>query len=36
MKRHAVAVFNTLGQMNDILGTVDVKPGEEPAPRWFK
>lgn len=35
-QRQAVAVFNTLGQMNDILGTVDTKPGEPPEPRRFK
>lgn len=36
-QRIAVAVFNTLGQMNDILGSVDVKPGESNTePKWFK
>ena len=36
-ERHAVGVFNTLGRMNDYLGTVDVAPGETDAePRWFK
>ena len=35
--RKAVAVFNTLGRMNDYLGVVDEHPGESPAePRWFK
>jgi len=28
-QREAVAVFNTLGQMNDILGTVDRKPEQQ-------
>lgn len=35
-KRHEVAVFNTLGRMNDYLAVVDEKPGESRAePRWF-
>jgi hypothetical protein len=35
--RDAVAIFNTLGQMNDYLGTVDVKAGNEAdtESRWF-
>lgn len=36
-ERREVAVFNTLGRMNDYLAVVDEKPGESPAePRWFK
>jgi len=36
-KRQEVAVFNTLGRMNDYLAVVDEKPGElEVEPRWFK
>ena len=35
--RKAVAVFNTLGRMNDYLGVVDEHPGEsDTEPRWFK
>jgi len=35
-ERREVAVFNTLGRMNDYLAVVDEKPGESPAePRWF-
>ena|SRR6056297_170676 len=35
--RQAVAVFNTLGRMNDYLGTVDEHHAESAAePRWFK
>lgn len=34
-ERKAVAVFNTLGQMNDVLGCVDQKPGEPAGARWF-
>jgi len=35
-ERQAVAVWNTLGQMNDYLSAVDEKPGESgAAPRWF-
>jgi len=34
--RAEVAVFNTLGRMNDYLAVVDEKPGESPEPRWFK
>ena len=36
-ERQAVAVFNTLGRMNDYLGTVDEHPAESSAePRWFR
>ncbi len=35
-ERAEVAVFNTLGRMNDYLAVVDEKPGESPEPRWFK
>jgi len=36
-ERREVAVFNTLGRMNDYLAVVDEKPGESDAePRWFK
>jgi len=36
-ERQEVAVFNTLGRMNDYLAVVDEKPGElEAGPRWFK
>ncbi len=35
-ERAEVAVFNTLGRMNDYLAVVDEKPGEAPEPRWFK
>jgi len=35
-ERQAVAVWNTLGRMNDYLSVVDEKPGElETSPRWF-
>jgi len=36
-RREAVAIFNTLGRMNDYLGTMDVKAGDEAEtePRWF-
>lgn len=35
-ERQAVAVFNTLGRMNDYLGTVDEDPRESDAGRrWF-
>lgn len=35
--RRAVAVFNTLGRMNDYLGVVDEHHAESSAePRWFK
>jgi len=35
--RQAVAVFNTLGRMNDYLGVVDEHPGDsDTEPRWFK
>jgi len=35
--RKAVAVFNTLGRMNDYLGVVDEHAGESSSePRWFK
>lgn len=34
--RAEVAVWNTLGRMNDYLSVVDEKPGEQPEPRWFK
>jgi len=35
-ERLAVGVFNTLGRMNDVLGTVDQKPGADPpGSRWF-
>ena len=36
-RREAVAIFNTLGQMNDYLGTMDVKAGDEAETesRWF-
>jgi len=35
-ERLAVGVFNTPGQMNDVLGTVDQKPGTDPpSSRWF-
>ena len=36
-EREEVAVWNTLGRMNDYLSVVDKKPGESTAePRWFK
>lgn len=36
-ERAEVAVFNTLGRMNDYLAVMDEKPGESQAePRWFK
>lgn len=36
-ERREVAVWNTLGRMNDYLSVVDEKPGESPSePRWFK
>jgi hypothetical protein len=36
-ERQEVAVFNTLGRMNDYLAVVDEKPGElEAGPKWFK
>ncbi|MDZ5810052.1 hypothetical protein U4E84_01615 [Halorubrum sp. AD140] len=36
-ERQEVAIFNTLGRMNDYLAVVDEKPGElEAGPRWFK
>ena len=36
-ERQEVAVWNTLGRMNDYLSVVDEKPGESQAePRWFK
>jgi len=35
-ERERVAVWNTLGRMNDYLSVVDKKPGEsDAAPRWF-
>jgi len=36
-RREAVAIFNTLGQMNDYLATMDVKAGDEAETesRWF-
>jgi hypothetical protein len=35
--RQAVAVFNTLGRMNDYLGTVDEHEAESSAePNWFR
>jgi len=35
-QRQAVAVWNTLGRMNDYLSVVDQKPGEiETEGRWF-
>ena len=35
-ERQEVAVWNTLGRCNDVLSTVDEKPGESDAsPRWF-
>jgi hypothetical protein len=35
-ERKEVAVWNTLGQMNDYLSVIDQKPGELQAePRWF-
>ena len=35
-ERREVAVWNTLGQMNDYLSVIDAKPGESPVgPRWF-
>lgn len=35
-ERQEVAVWNTLGQMNDYLSVIDKKPGESSAePRWF-
>ena len=35
--RQEVAVWNTLGRMNDYLSVIDEKPGEPAAePRWFK
>jgi len=35
-ERMEVAVWNTLGQMNDYLSTIDKKPGEpETEPKWF-
>ena len=34
--RKEVAVWNTLGRMNDYLSVIDEKPGEsEATPRWF-
>jgi len=36
-ERQSVAVWNTLGRMNDYLSVVDKKPGElEAGPKWFK
>jgi len=36
-ERDEVAVWNTLGQMNDYLSVIDIKPGQSSAePRWFK
>lgn len=36
-ERQSVAVWNTLGRMNDYLSVIDKKPGElEAAPKWFK
>ena len=36
-QRQEAVIWNTLGQMNDYLSTVDKKPGELQAePRWFK
>lgn len=36
-ERREVAVWNTLGRMNDYLSVVDEKPGElDSGPRWFK
>jgi len=37
-ERQAVAVFNTLGRMNDYLAAVDEKPGDDAATqaRWFR
>jgi hypothetical protein len=35
-ERREVAVWNTLGRMNDYLSVVDEKPGElEAGPKWF-
>jgi len=35
-ERQAVAVWNTLGRMNDYLSVVDEAPGQpESQPRWF-
>jgi len=35
--RREVAVWNTLGRMNDYLSVIDVKPGKSTAgPRWFQ
>jgi hypothetical protein len=35
--RREVAVWNTLGRMNDYLSVIDEKPGESTAePRWFR
>lgn len=35
--RREVAVWNTLGRMNDYLSVIDEKPGESTAgPRWFQ
>ena len=36
-ERREVAVWNTLGRMNDYLSVIDKKPGElETGARWFK
>ena len=36
-QRQEAVIWNTLGQMNDYLSTVDKKPGETAAePRWFQ
>jgi len=36
-ERREVAVWNTLGRMNDYLSVIDEKPGESTAePRWFQ
>lgn len=36
-ERSEVAIFNTLGRMNDYLASVDVKPGEpQHETGWFK
>jgi len=36
-ERREVAVWNTLGRMNDYLSVIDEKPGElETEARWFK
>lgn len=36
-QRREVAIWNTLGQMNDYLSVIDEKPGQTDAgPRWFQ